>query len=117
MALPPPPKGYDNLGDFIVDEVVKNMVKIPTDAISGKGGKTAIKSIDKHLFKKDGDGKIETKDGNLKIDTKDTESMRLAAEFRRNYKKSPECLEPISEEISIKCANEYIRARKAAIKQ
>lgn len=63
----------------------------------------------------EGIGQIETKDGSLKIDTQNAESIKLAAEFRKNYKKSPECLEPTSEEISIKCANKYIQARKEAL--
>lgn len=63
-----------------------------------------------------GSASIETKGSKLKIDTKDAESMRLAAEFRKNYKKSSECLEPANEEINIKCANEYIKARKETIK-
>jgi hypothetical protein len=63
----------------------------------------------------EGSGKIETKDGKVKIDTKNAESMKKADEFRRNYKKSSECLEPENEEIRIKCVNEYIHARKKAI--
>jgi hypothetical protein len=63
----------------------------------------------------EGSGKIETKDGKVKIDTKNAESLKKADEFRKNYKKSTECLEPENEEIRIKCVNDYIRTRKKAI--
>lgn len=99
------------------NEVIKNIIKIPSDVLSKKNIKTLDKSIGNNIFHQEGAAKIETKSGDLKIDTKDAESLKQAAEFRKNYKKSAECLEPTSEEISIKCANEYIRARKAEIKQ
>lgn len=92
------------------------MIKIPSDAISKESMKKLDKSISNNLFHQEGTAKIETKSGDLKIDTKDAESLKKAAEFRKNYKKNAECLEPANEEISIKCANDYIRARKAAMK-
>ena len=62
-------------------------------------------------------GIIETKDGNLKIDTQDEKTVKQASKFRKNYKKTAECLEPANEIIRIKCANKYIQARKKAINQ
>lgn len=105
-----------NWGENFNDNVIKSMIDITKNAVSSKNINNISNSINKNIFKQEGTATIETKNGNLKIDTQNAESMRLAAEFRKNYKKSKECLEPANEKISIKCANEYIRARKAAMK-
>lgn len=100
-------------GQIAIDGMIKGMLLPLTNG--DKELKNVNKSIKKELFNPDGTGKIETKDGSVKIDTKDAESMKKADEFRKNYKKPPECFEPNSEEIRIKCANAYIRARKTAM--
>lgn len=105
-----------NLGQFAIDEVVKNIIELPQKAATD-GVRSVNKSIGKELFKSEGSGKIEIKNGNLKIDTKNEKSLELAAEFRKNYKKPPQCVEPATEKIRIKCANEYINARQAEINQ
>lgn len=58
---------------------------------------------------------IETKDGKVKINTKDNESMKKAAEFRKNYIKPKQCNNIQSEQIQIECNNAFINARKEAI--
>ncbi len=102
-------------GQLAIDGMVKGVLMPFTHG--NDAAKNVNKSIEKQLFNPEGNGKIETKDGSVKIDTKDPKSLKLADEFRRNYKKSPECLEPANEEISIKCANDYIKARKSALNQ
>jgi hypothetical protein len=57
--------------------VIKNMIKIPSDAISKKNIKILDKSISNNIFHQKGTAKIETKSGDLKIDTKDAESLEL----------------------------------------
>ena len=106
----------NNWGEYFTDEVIKNMVKIPTNALNPKETKIIEKSINKNVFQQEGTAKIETKNGNIKIDTQDAESMRLAAEFRKNYIKSEYCKEPENDEIRKQCANEYIDARKKSTK-
>lgn len=105
--------GLKNVDKIIIDGVLTG-ITAPFKNLDKTLNYTA-KSADKKFFGNDGKAEIETKDGNLKINTANIDSMKLAAEFRRNYKKSSECLEPINEEINIKCANKYIRARKAAL--
>ncbi|MDD2864262.1 MAG: hypothetical protein PHC99_06000 [Methylococcales bacterium] len=104
-----------DFGQMAIDGMVQGILMPFTH--SKDGTKSVSKSVEKQLFNPEGNGKIETKDGSVKIDTKDPQSLKLANEFRRNYKKSPECLEPASEEINIKCANDYIKARKSALNQ
>ena len=107
--------GLKNLDKVVIDGVLTG-ITTPFKNLDKTLNYTE-KSVNKKFFGNDGKAEIETKDGNLKINTADVESMKLAAEFRRNYKKSSECLEPINEEINIKCANEYIKARKSALNQ
>lgn len=97
------------------DNVIKSMVEITKNAVSSKNINNIGNSINKNVFQQEGTAKIEIGDGNLKIDTKNNESIRLAAEFRKNYKKSEKCKEPETEEIRTQCVNIYIRARKAAM--
>ena len=73
----------------------------------------ATQSIDKKILGSDGSAEIE--DGKVRIDTKNENSLKIAAEFRKNYKKPEQCKEPETEEIRTQCANLYIRARKAAM--